>query len=435
MQTPRRTPVALMAVAASSVLLLTACGGGSSESADAGAAGGPVEISVGLFGTMGFEEAGLFDEYERLNPGVTIRYESTQGETNYWPALQTRLASGSGVADVQGIEVARISDVTANQADLWTDLRETPAGEALDGYLEWKSAAATTDDGAVLGLGTDIGPMAICYRQDLLQQAGLPTDPQALAAEMGDWDGFLTLGQRFQAGAPAGTAWHDSAGGLFNAIISTERELYSNDAGEPVYDTNPVIRSAFDTAARAGQSGLTAKLEQFLDPAWDQGFASGSFATIACPSWMIGYIKGKAGDGGSGKWNVTTLPGAQGGNWGGSYLGIPAVSEHKEEAGRLIAWLTAPEQQEKVFRQVANFPSRTQAVEAVSDTTDAYFSSAPIGQIFSESAQKAPVQTMGPNDGAIEEALVQALLSVETTGTTPEAAWDNAVRNIENQIG
>jgi cellobiose transport system substrate-binding protein len=436
MQTPRRTSVVAAAVATSSLLLLTACGGGSSGSGESGPAPGePVEISIALFGTMGYDEAGLFEEYERQNPGVTIRYESTQGETNYWPALQTRLASGTGVADIQGIEVARIADVTTNQPDLWTDLRDTPAGEALDGYLEWKSAAATTDDGAVLGLGTDIGPMGICYRQDLLQQAGLPTDPAALAAEMPDWNAFLALGERFRAAAPAGAAWHDSSGGLFNAIISQERELYSNDAGEPVYDSNPVIRSAFDTAARAGQAGLTAGLEQFLDPAWDQGFASGSFATIACPSWMIGYIKGKAGDAGAGQWNVTTLPGGGGGNWGGSYLGIPAVSQNKDAAGRLLAWLTAPEQQERVFREVANFPSRTAAIDAVSDATDPYFNNAPIGQIFSQSAESAPVQTMGPNDGAMEEAIVQALLSVETTGASPEQAWTNAVDTIQNQIG
>jgi cellobiose transport system substrate-binding protein len=222
---------------------------------------------------------------------------------------------------------------------------------------------------------------------------------------------------------------------LFNAIISQKSELYSNAAGEPVHDTNPVIRSAFDTAARAGQNGLTARLEQYLDPAWDQGFASGSFATIACPSWMMGYIKGKAGDAGSGQWNITTLPGGAGGNWGGSYLGIPTVSEHKDAAGRLIAWLTAPEQQERVFREVANFPSRTEALESVSDATDPYFSDAPIGKIFSESAESAPVQTMGPNDGAIEEAIVQALLSVETTGASPEQAWSSAVDTISNQIG
>ena len=74
---------------------------------------------------------------------------------------------------------------------------------------------------------------------------------------------------------------------------------------------------------------------------------------------MIGYIKGKAGDAGAGKWNVTSLPGGAGGNWGGSYLGIPASSPHKEEAAKLIAWLTAPEQQAKVFAQVGNFPSTT----------------------------------------------------------------------------
>jgi cellobiose transport system substrate-binding protein len=435
MQTPRKTSVALAAVA-SSALLLSACGGGAGDTAGGGGGdGGPIELSVSLFGTFGYEESGLFEEYEQQNPGVTIRYESTQGETNYWPALQTRLTAGSGVADVQGIEVARISEVTQNQPDLWTDLRETPAADALEGYVEWKSAAATTEDGAVLGLGTDIGPMAICYRSDLLEQAGLPTDPAELSSRMQTWDDFLALGREYQANAPEGSAWHDSAGGLFNAIISQEQTLFSNEAGEPVYDTNPAIRAAFDTAARAGQEGLTARLEQFLDPAWDQGFASGSFATIACPSWMVGYIKGKAGDAGAGKWNLTALPNGEGGNWGGSYLGIPAVSEHKEEAGKLIAWLTAPEQQAKVFNQVGNFPSRTEAIDAVADTTDEYFSGAPIGQIYSESAKSAPVQTMGPNDGAIEEALVQALLAVETTGISAEEAWNGAVDEISNQIG
>ena len=83
-------------------LALTACG--SSDPAPA-APGTPTEISVSLFGTFGYDEVGLFKEYEAANPGITIRYESTQGEDKYWPALQTRLASGSGVADVQGIEV------------------------------------------------------------------------------------------------------------------------------------------------------------------------------------------------------------------------------------------------------------------------------------------------------------------------------------------
>ena len=237
----------------------------------------------------------------------------------------------------------------------------------------------------MLGLGTDIGPMGICYRTDLLQQAGLPTDPAQLSAQMPDWDGFLALGEKFQAAAPAGTAWHDSAGGLYNAIISTQQQIYYDASGKLVYASNPAVRQAFDTAAKAGQAGLTAKLEQFVDPGWDQGFASGRFATIACPSWMIGYIKGKAGDAGAGKWNVTSLPGGAGGNWGGSYLGIPASSQHKEEAAKLITWLTAPEQQAKVFAQVGQLPvdHRRRSTE-VAGATDPYFNGAPIGKIFSD---------------------------------------------------
>ena len=427
----RTTAAAVLA----GTLALTACGSPQPGPAAPAAPAGPTEISVSLFGTFGYDEVGLFKQYEAENPGTTIRYESTQGEDKYWPALQTRLASGSGVADVQGIEVARIADVVTNQADKWTDLRETPAKDAIGRYIDWKEKAATTPDGAVLGLGTDIGPMGICYRSDLLGAAGLPTDPAQLSAQMTDWNGFLALGEKFKAAAPAGTAWHDSAGGLYNAIISTQQQIYYDASGALVYASNPAVRSAFDTAAKAGQAGLTAKLEQFVDPGWDQGFGSGRFATIACPSWMIGYIKGKAGDAGSGKWGVTTLPGGAGGNWGGAYLGIPAVSENKEEAAKLIAWLTAPEQQAKVFEAVGNFPSTTEAIDSVAATTDPYFNNAPIGEIFSKSAQAAPVQVLGPNDGVVKNAMAQALLSVEANGVSPADAWTAAGTQVDNQVG
>lgn len=436
MQTPRRTPVGLAAVALSGVLMLSACGGGGTPAAEQPASpDAPVELKVSLFGTFGYDEVGLFDEYERLNPGVTIAYESTQGEDKYWPALQTRLSAGSGVADVQGIEVARIASVVADQEDLWTDLRETAAADNLGNYLDWKQPAATTESGAVLGLGTDIGPMSICYRQDLLAAAGLPTDPEQLSARMASWDDYVALGNEFKAAAPAGSAWMDSAGGFYNAIVSTESTIYYDEGGQLVYDSNPAVRNAFDTAAAAAQSGLTAKLEQFVDPGWEAGFSSGSFATIACPSWMIGYIKGKAGDAGSGQWNVTSLPGDTGGNWGGAYLGIPQVSENKEEAAKLIAWLTAPEQQAKVFQEVGNFPSTTAGIDMVASATDPYFNNAPIGQLFSESAEAAPVQILGPEDGVVKNAMAKSLLSVEANGVSPADAWAAAGALVTNQVG
>ena len=433
MFTARRTTTTVAAVMVSA-LALSACSSSSGSDDDA-AKDGEVTLSVALFGTFGFEESGLFEQYMAENEGATITYESTQGEDKYWPALQTKLNSGSGTADIQGIEVARITDVVTNQGDLWTDLSTTPAAERTADYVDWKSAAATTEDGKVLGMGTDIGPMGLCYRTDLYAAAGLPTDPAEVAARFTSWDEFLAVGAEFKAAAPEGSSFIDSAGGLYNAIVSTEEEIYYDASGELVVETNAAVRDAFDMAASAAEDGLTAGLEQFQDPSWESGFGSGTFATVACPSWMIGYIKGKAGDGGSGQWNVTTLPGGQGGNWGGAYLGIPEASKNKDEAAKLIAWLTAPEQQAKVFANVGNFPSNTKAFDLVADTTDEYFNNAPTGQIFSDSAESAPTQILGEGDGVAKNALVQALLSVEVNDVSADDAWESGISTITNQLG
>ena len=416
-------------------MALAGCGSEEATAAEGGGDGEAVELTVSLFGTFGMEEAGLFDQYEEENPGVTISYETTQGEDTYWPALLTKLNAGSGAADIQGIEVARIRTATTELADKWVDLTQTAAADQLGDYAQFKQDAATTEDGAVIGLGTDIGPTGICYRTDLLEEAGLPTDPAELAEQMGSWEDYLALGEQYKASAPEGSSWTDSAGGLYNAIISTETEIYYDEAGELVYAENPAVKDAFDLAATAAADDLTAKFAQFEDPEWNPGFGNGAFATIACPSWMLGYIKGQAGEEGSGKWGVTSLPGGAAGNWGGAYLGVPASSENQEEAVALAMWLTAPEQQEKVFGVGGNFPSNTGAIDAVADVTDEYFSDAPIGQIFGDIAKSAPTQILGPDDGVLKNEITNALLTVEVNDVDPETAWTSAQRAIDNQLG
>lgn len=183
----------------------------------------------------------------------------------------------------------------------------------------------------------------------------------------------------------------------------------------------------------AAESGLSAELDQW-SPQWNQAFAAGSFATIPCPAWMLGYIKGQAGDAGQGKWDIAKLPGGAG-NWGGSYLSIPRAAEHKKEAYELIKWLTAPEQQEKLFRKVGNFPSSTGAIDKVADTTDPYFSDAPIGEIFGDAAKAAPVQVLGLHDQSIAQQITNALSEVERKGTDPEKAWKNASKGVANTLG
>ncbi|MFJ7270278.1 ABC transporter substrate-binding protein [Streptomyces sp. NPDC099050] len=412
--------------------LLAACGSGASPDSSDGA-GEEVTLTVDLFGSFGFKEAGLYEEYQKLHPGVTIKQSDTQDEADYWKSFQTRLAGGGGLADVQGVEVGRIASVTQQQSDKFQDLKAFGADKLKDQFAEAKWSAATTKDGKVLGLGTDVGPEAMCFRTDLFQQAGLPTDREELAKKWSTWDGYLELGKEYKKKAPAQSAWLDSVGSLYGVMIGQEKERYYNAAGEMIYETNPAVKTAWDTSVKAAEAGLSAKLDQW-SPQWNQAFAAGSFATIPCPAWMLGYVKGQAGAAGQGKWDVAKLPGGAG-NWGGSYLSIPRAAKHKEEAYKLIEWLTAPEQQAKVFQKQGNFPSSTGAIAKIADAKDPYFSGAPIGRIFGEAAKESPVQVLGVHDQNVMQQLTNALSEVERKGVSSDKAWETAKKGVANVTG
>ena len=238
----------------------------------------PVELKVSLFGTFGYEEAGLFASTRSENPGVTIIYESTQSEDDYWPALQTRLAPATACrrAGHRGRPHRRRHDQPGRPLDRPA---RHPGRAPGRHYIDWKeTAAATTEDGAVLGLGTDIGPMALCYRsRPARRRPGCPPTPTTLAAQMPTWDDFLALGEKYKATAPDGQRLDRLRGRPLQRdhLQPSRRSTTTSPASWSAPATRP-CKQAFDTAARAGQSGLTAKLEQFVDPGWDKGFGSGT---------------------------------------------------------------------------------------------------------------------------------------------------------------
>jgi len=436
MYTLRRRTKALLGAFVIGTLALAGCSSNDNPGSGGGdqASNAPVTLNVRLFGTFGYKEAGLFDAYHTLHPNVTINFSSIEQESNFWPVLQQNLNAAKGSIDVTGIEVGRVATVTQQLSAKFVDLKTMGAGDEESQFYPWKWKAATTADGKVLGLGTDVGPIAIAYRTDLFKQAGLPTDRDELAKKWTSWDSFLAMGEQYKAKMGTKSAFIDSAPGLYNTILGGSEKQYYEADGTPIYDSNPAVKAAWDTAVGAAQKGLTSKVKQFED-AWNKGMASGGFATIGAPSWMIGYIKGQAGDKGSGKWDIA--PGPNSANWGGSYLAIPKNSQHAKEAYDLIKYLTAAPQQVTLFKKNGSYPSNSVAAAdpAVSGFTEPYFNNAPTGKIFGEVASKLPVQILGPQDGTIKDAFSNGLLSIETQGKSPDEAWQTTLKNIKNAIG
>jgi cellobiose transport system substrate-binding protein len=420
-------------VLAALALLATAC---SSEKPDKSSSSSnePVTLQVNLFGTFGYKEAGLFDEYQQLHPNVKISFNSVEQEQNYYQALQTHLAANSGLGDIQGIEVGRIAEIVQTRSDKFVNFNDYGGAALKDNFFPWKWQEATTADGRTIGLGTDVGPMAMAYRVDLFKKSGLPTDRAEVAKLWPTWPDYVKAGQTYMAHAPANSAFMDSASGMFNAMIGASANQYYDPSGQPIYDTNPLVKDAWNLAMQAVQNKETAKLRQF-DTAWNQAFSTGAFATIAAPSWMIGYIQGQAGDKGAGKWDVTTAPGGTG-NWGGSYLAVPKASKHIDQAVDLAKWLTAPEQQVKLFLKQGSFPSSTKAIAdpQVANATNKYFNDAPIGQIFGDSAKNLPVAVLGPKDGLIKDTFSTAILRVEQQGMAPDKSYNQFLADIKNAL-
>src|SRR4029078_6913230 len=147
---PRRRGVALLALATIGGFALAGCGSSdSSDAANTSADAGPcgttddTTLTVGLFGTFGFKEAGLWDAYKKVCPNITIKEDVVEQSADYWTRLKTRLASGSGLADVQAIELGFVADVVQNHTDQfvnWNDVPNSAADKAMFYPWKWQTA-------------------------------------------------------------------------------------------------------------------------------------------------------------------------------------------------------------------------------------------------------------------------------------------------------
>ncbi|WP_425452909.1 ABC transporter substrate-binding protein [Prauserella flavalba] len=399
-------------------LLAAACGGsGGPESSD-----GRIELTIGTFGEFGYE--GLYAEYERLHPNITITPHKTGQGGPYHEALFTKLGAGSGLDDVMAVEEGHLSDVLA-KSSRFHDLADLgPADVKPDRWLDWKYQAGLDKQGKLVGYGTDIGPLAMCYRKDLFQQAGLPTDPQEVKSLFESWDSYFEAGDRFVRES-GGTAWFDSAAQLFNAMQNQLQTGFFDRSDTLVVESNPAIKQNWDKVTAAVERGQSAGLVAFSNE-WNSGFKSSAFATKTCPSWMLGVIEEQAGPEHAGQWAVTDAFPGGGGNWGGSYLTVPTQSEHPEEAAALAAWLTAPEQQIKAFKAKGVFPSQVQALESpeLLAATNDYFGGVKDGELFATQARKVGhAQYKGPGDGKIQENAVAPALQAVEQGASPDEGW------------
>jgi cellobiose transport system substrate-binding protein len=413
--TSRRTIAAAIAGAAAIALVATGCstGGGATPDED-------VTLTLATFNDFGYTDELLAEFTEET--GITVVHNkaatSNDARANYFQKL-----GKTGLADVEAVEIDWFTEAM-QYADLLAPVPEDLKGR----WLDWKEASATDAEGNLIAYGTDIGPQGICYRADLFAAAGLPTD-RAEVAELftGDWDNFFEIGAGYTAAT--GKPFIDSANSVLQGIVNQYEIAYEDPDGTIVATENPDIEAAYQTVVEKAVP-IAAYSGQWSED-WFASLASGEFATMLCPGWMLGVISGNAPE--TTGWDIADAFPGGGGNWGGSYLTVPANGANVEAAQKLADWLTAPENQLKAFANAGTFPSQVDALasDELAGATNDYFNAAPTGEILTERANAITVATYkGPQFFQFHDALQNAVTRVFDGLEDESTSWNTWVTEV-----
>jgi cellobiose transport system substrate-binding protein len=435
----RLRQAAAVAIAAFTALSVTA---GCNKSNTPAPGSKPAKLCVDTFGQFGYDD--LVKQYQ-TQTGITIELRKTQQLGDYRNKLVRFLATRKGACDVAALEQGIISEMKLSPNN-WVDLSKYVPASLGNNYLKWKWEEGKAADGFLMGLPTDTGSLAMCYRRDLFEAAGIDPDREKVSASWPTWEQFIEVGKTYTNKTHKG--FFDSIAGISNAV------LFQGSGGDLFYDkddnlykpgaeqkpenliaaSNPTVKKAWDTAVAVFNAGISAKTQTW-SPAWSAGFKNGAFAVTACPAWMLGIVRDNSGAEHKGQWDVAAVPGGSG-NWGGSWLGVPAQTKYPEEAAKLAMFLTNGSSQVAAFKKSGPLPTETTALQdpAFTGYTDAYFNNAPTGKIFGESVKNIQPVHLGPKHAAVKERAFEGGLNALQAGQlSADAAWQQFLNDVPVQ--
>ncbi|WP_433160135.1 ABC transporter substrate-binding protein [Kribbella sp. CA-247076] len=422
MTVSRRTFLALGGGAAAAATGLTGCGGSRSS------LGGSNELSMWTW--VGSVNDDLIAQAEQAIPGhEDMRLAMTRIGTNYKTKVLTSLAGKSLVPDIVAIN----DDVATYfpNADQFHDLNELGAKDRASEFLDWKWKLGITPDDKMMAYPMDTGPTALFYRTDMLQKAGINTDPAAVAELAPTWDAYIELGKKLKAAVP-GSAITDNITGVYLYALAQQSKRYMTEDGQYIGDQDH-IREQFDLAIRVVKEGLSANAQADTTDA-DAVVTNGKLVAYNAAVWWAQLGPKNAAPKTKGLWRVTAAPGGAG-NRGGSFLAITKYCKNPEAAFAFISWLESAKNQAQAFLDPVLFPSTPASYTDERMTApDPFFGGQKIVDVFGESATKYPGAYFSPYDSIIGAPISAELVNVETAGKSPDLAWADAQEQIEREL-
>ena len=387
----------IAALGVASAIALTGCassgGSGDSAAADCAPADGKVELSFTSW-IPGIDK--VVDLWNAENPDVQVTVQTGpngNGGTykNFFNQLEAGNAPDLGQIEYDALPNFRVQDGLENIAACENVL------DSKDQFIDWTWNQVTFgEDDAVYGIPQDTGPMAMYYRADLFEAAGIPVpttwdEYAAAAATIRQQGGYITKFPQNDVNWFAGLVWQ-ADGSWFD----------SSSGSWDVTLTSPESEKVADYWQGLIAGDLVSKVPAWTDE-WNNAYNTGSDWTWISAVWGANSISTGAPDT-SGKWAVAPMPqweagGSAAGNWGGSSIAVLKGSDHPYEASQFALWLNTSDEALTALNQEANLYPATKAgldLPVLADGVE-FYGDQPIYDVFAAaSGEVNPDFVWGP---------------------------------------
>lgn len=357
------------------------------------------------------------------------------GTDQIYTKLATTLSTGKGLADVILIEGEQVSGYANKYPEGFADMSDIVNP---DDFLPVKIGEVSAN-GKIVGFPWDAGPVALFYRRDYFEQAGVN------AEDIKTWDDFIEAGKKVTetcktpSGEPVKMLPIAPNGSNFWKLLMVENGAGFFDAEGNTAVNSPEAVECMEMAKKIYDAGIALNYTDWSE--YEGVVVNESVATIPEAVWMIGTIKDKGPDQ-SGKWGVIDLPAfpgkePAGSTNGGSDIVIPAASPNVDVAKEFVQFaLTDTQLQVDGFVNYGLFPSYIPVYEDPTfSEPDEFFGGQKIYETFIELGKTVPTVNYTENYNEALQAGGSACAKVYLEGEDPAQALDELQKDLVSKFG
>ena len=391
----RNTKKVIAATAAVATLVgLAACGSSNDNGANKGDADKAELVFWGWDSGNSMKE--ILADFEKANPGITVKFNNTGTAEKTSTALSNAIAAGNGAPDVVMLEDPTVTQfaVTGELADL----SQFGADKLADDFSAgpWNKLQYNNKPYA---LPIDSGPEMFFYNDAVFKKAGVD------GTKIKTWDDYYEAAKKVKA---AGSYMTNNSGSSMEYQPFTA-QAWQAGAQPWKVDGEKITIDMTNDAGMKKYIDFQQKLidEDLIDTKtanwsddWNRELNDGTIASLTIGGWMPVNLMNGAPDQ-AGNWRVAQLPQWNEGDEtsaedGGSALAVVSQSKQQAAAYKFVEYLTHGKGAQ-TMADTGTFPSLKSILTSKSFTdpnseankkVNDYFGGQNVNQVLSEAAQR-----------------------------------------------